>query len=227
MFHAVDGCAADLVTIEITAGEYFVIGLPEQFEACKSVAVKIVDLPNRRLIFQDEAYLGKALLRSTFWNSCADLCIAFSTGQDFLHYLGTIQGDLQPTLNYLAEDASVGATALQVGVLSILCTIALAIVAFGMLLICTRAKTSPGGEHPSRHEKEVRFSRRHEVQSGREPRSEKGGARHPSLRRPVSNPYMGSDSRESADVAGLKRTMSFSSLLFSEQHQVHGARSSK
>jgi hypothetical protein len=141
--------------------------------------------------------------------------------------MGTIQGDLQPTLNYLVGDASVGATALQVGILSILCTIALAIVAFGMLLICTKAKTAVRGENPSRHEKEVRFSRRHEVQSGREPPSEKDGSRRLCLRRPVSNPYVGSDSRDSADDAGLKRTVSFSSLLFSEQHQVHGARSSK
>jgi hypothetical protein len=59
MFHAVDDCGADLASVEIAAGEYFVIGLPEQFEACKSVAVKIVDLTNRRIIFQDEAPLGK------------------------------------------------------------------------------------------------------------------------------------------------------------------------
>jgi hypothetical protein len=136
-------------------------------------------------------------------------------GQDFLHSLGTIQDDVQLKHSDGTPAASTVATALQIGALSLLCTVALIILVFGALIAVTKTKAYVRFEAGRHQQKEVGRRREGGIAGAPEPPRRKGGAQRVSMRKPVSNPYVGSDSRDSADEAGLKRTVSLSSLLFS------------
>jgi hypothetical protein len=61
VFEAVDDCVLEPATTEVATGEHFVVSLPDRFESCRSVAVKMIDPRSRRTMYRDQFVLGEEL----------------------------------------------------------------------------------------------------------------------------------------------------------------------